>query len=136
MNTGDLYLCLAESDRLRIVNLLAEGPLCGCHIQNILALGQVKISKQLAYLKKLGAVDCDREANWVVYRLSEPVDPLLAENLRLLRLRSPELAEDLKRRSRFLAGIAHEEKPAPEPVQKQCCIAMRFCHEKHNKDTK
>lgn len=121
VKTEDVFKSLSENDRLRIVNLLADGPLCGCNLQEILGIGQVKVSKQLAYLKKLGAVDCGREANWVVYRLAEPVDPLLAENLRLLRT-SPELAGDLEKRKAVLAKVARGEKAAPEPVQKQCCL--------------
>lgn len=129
MKTEDVFKCLSESDRLRIMNLLAEGPLCGCNIQEILGMGQVKVSKQLAYLKKLGAVDSLREANWVVYRLSEPVNPVLSGNLPMLRTAEAELAGDLERRKQVLAKMVSGEKPAPEPVQRQCCFGKWRCHE-------
>jgi DNA-binding transcriptional ArsR family regulator len=125
MKTEDIYTCLSDPDRMRIVNLLADGPLCGCMIQEILVICQVKVSKQLAYLKKLGAVDSKREANWVVYFLSEPVPSILAENLRLVRADVSgnfNLAADLEKRRAVLERVARGDKAAPQPVRKKCCM--------------
>lgn len=124
MKLEDIYKSLSEPDRLRIVNLLHEGPLCGCFLQDILGIGQVKVSKQLAYLKKMGLVECVRNANWVVYKLSEPVHPVLAENVRLMRGETeghPELNADLEKRRAMLERVATGEKPAPQPVRSKCC---------------
>jgi DNA-binding transcriptional ArsR family regulator len=38
-------------------------------LQEILPQTQVKTSKQLHYLKKMGLVIAKREANWMIYRL-------------------------------------------------------------------
>ena len=53
-----IYRCLCDENRLRIVHLLKQGPLCVCHFQTILQLPQVTISKHLAYLRgtRLGRV--------------------------------------------------------------------------------
>jgi ArsR family transcriptional regulator, arsenate/arsenite/antimonite-responsive transcriptional repressor len=124
VNIEDVYKCLSESDRIRILNLLQDGPLCGCFVQEILGVCQVKVSKQLAYLRKMGVVDSKREANWVVYKLATPVDPVLAGNLKLLRISAkdnPEFAHDTRRRGEILKRVAAGEKEAPGPVVRKCC---------------
>ena len=45
MSLVQIYQCLCDETRLRILNLLHEGELCVCHIQDILGEPQVKISK-------------------------------------------------------------------------------------------
>jgi len=110
---------------MRIVNLLADGPLCGCMIKEIVGVCQVKVSKQLAYLKKLGAVNSRREANWVVYFLSEPVSPILAGNLWLLREDmggKSVFVADLEKRKGLMERFAKGEKEAPPPVKRHCCM--------------
>jgi DNA-binding transcriptional ArsR family regulator len=129
MKVEEIYTCLADPVRLRIANLLLDGPLCGCMIEEIVGVSQVKVSKQLAYLKKLGAVDSKREANWVMYFLSEPVPTVLAENLKLLRSSAPEnaeLANDLKKRREQSSRIEKEERPIPPHVKKRCCCLGKF----------
>jgi len=124
MKIEDIYTCLADPVRMRIVNLLADGPLCGCMIKEIVGVSQVKVSKQLAYLKKLGAVDSRREGNWVVYFLAEPVSPIMAENLKLLRAEgslATVFASDLEKRKDLMERFTKGEKAAPPPVKKHCC---------------
>jgi ArsR family transcriptional regulator len=58
-----IYECLCDRTRLRILNLLLQGPLCVCHFQEILREPQVKISKHLGYLKRNGLVQAERCAN-------------------------------------------------------------------------
>jgi ArsR family transcriptional regulator len=76
-----LYGCLSDATRLRIVNLLRGGPLCVCHIQEILGEPQVKVSKHLAVLKDAGVVEARREANWMIYSLPEKRPAALTANL-------------------------------------------------------
>lgn len=90
-----LYGCLSDATRLRIVNLLRGGPLCVCHIQEILGEPQVKVSKHLAVLKDAGVVEARREANWMIYSLPSPTPPALEANLAMLDRHGPcELAAD------------------------------------------
>ena len=79
------YSCLCDRTRLRILNLLAKGPLCVCHVQTILGDSQVKISKHLAYLKQHGLVEVTREANWRIYRLPAKPSAALRSNLACLQ---------------------------------------------------
>lgn len=64
-----IYECLCDRTRLRILNLLCHGPLCVCHLQEVLNEPQVKISKHLGYLKAHGMVEVRREGSWRIYSL-------------------------------------------------------------------
>jgi ArsR family transcriptional regulator len=85
MKLTQIYQCLCDQTRLRILNLLHGEELCVCHIQEILGEPQVKISKHLAYLRAHGLVATRREANWVVYRLPERPSRDLSANLACLQ---------------------------------------------------
>jgi ArsR family transcriptional regulator, arsenate/arsenite/antimonite-responsive transcriptional repressor len=80
-----IYQCLCDRTRLRIINVLSAGPLCVCHLQEILDEPQVKISKHLRYLKGNGLVAAEREANWMIYRLPEKPPRELSVNLACLQ---------------------------------------------------
>jgi ArsR family transcriptional regulator len=85
MDLVRIYQCLCDRTRLRMLNLLLHGPLCVCHIQEVLGEPQVKVSKHLAYLKSHGLVDVRREANWRVYSLVAKPTPALKANLSCLQ---------------------------------------------------
>ena len=81
MDLVQIYQCLCNRTRLRILNVLDAGPLCVCHLQGILREPQVKISKHLRYLKEHGIVEAERRANWMIYRLPEKQPHELRMNL-------------------------------------------------------
>ncbi len=85
MELISIYECLCDQTRLRLLNLLNVRPLCVCHFQELLGEPQVKISKHLAYLRKRGLVEAEREGNWMIYRLPEKRSPELEKNLRCLQ---------------------------------------------------
>jgi ArsR family transcriptional regulator len=63
---------LADSNRLRMLNLLLHGELCGCDIQYVLDTSQPNISRHLQYLKNSGLVLDRRDGFRIFYRLAEP----------------------------------------------------------------
>lgn len=63
---------LADINRLRILNLLMRGELCGCDIQYVLEASQPNVSRHLQYLKNSGLVLDRRDGYRVYYRLAEP----------------------------------------------------------------
>ncbi len=70
---------LADGNRLRILNLLFHGELCGCDIQYVLNVSQSTASRHLSYLKNAGLV-LDRRAGYrVYYRLVQSGDPEIAQ---------------------------------------------------------
>jgi ArsR family transcriptional regulator len=85
MQLVQIYRCLCDRTRLRILHLLAQGPLCVCHFQAILEEPQVKISKHLGYLRTRGLVRGERQGNWIVYALPRQRSRELAANLACLQ---------------------------------------------------
>ncbi|MFW6218450.1 MAG: metalloregulator ArsR/SmtB family transcription factor [Verrucomicrobiota bacterium] len=122
-----IYKCLCDERRLRILNLLREGPLCVCHIMEILEADQVKVSKQLRYMKELGMVEAERRAQWMIYRLAEPTHPLLSENLKCLQdCFGEELCfrDDLKLREKVIRRLREEGSGCSGALlaeQRHCC---------------
>jgi len=108
MKLVQIYQCLCDPTRLRILNLLGAGELCVCHIQEILGEPQVKVSKHLAYLRSRGLVASRRQANWMIYRLPERPPAELAANLACLQdcaLEDPVFRGDLGRLRRLRSRL-------------------------------
>lgn len=122
-----IYKCLCDRQRLRILNLLREGPLCVCHLMEILEADQVKTSKQLRYMKQLGMVEAERQAQWMIYRLAEPTHPILSENLKCLQDCAGEelcFQNDLELRDKLMRRLSKEASGCSEVLlagQKTCC---------------
>jgi ArsR family transcriptional regulator len=116
MSLIQIYQCLCDETRLRILHLLQAGELCVCHFQEILSEPQVKISKHLAYLRKNGLVESRKEANWMIYRLPAKPSRELAANLACLQdcvAENPVFRRDAAKRQKCLATFA-----ANSPI---CC---------------
>lgn len=77
----------------------------------ILECDQVKMSKQLRYMKELGMVEGEREAQWMVYRLADPGNPVLTGNLKCLQdCAGEELSfrEDWRKRQAIIRRLQSE----------------------------
>jgi len=109
MELVQIYQCLCDLTRMRILNLLDQGPLCVCHFQTVLGEHQVKMSKHLAYLRKRGLVETRRQGNRIIYRLPDKRPPELEANLRCLQdctRENPVFKRDLVRLRRRQAAFA------------------------------
>src|SRR3989441_11963532 len=67
-----LFRALADSTRLRLLNLMNGREVCVCYFVEILKTSQPKISRHLAYLRRAGIVAARRDGKWVHYRLVAP----------------------------------------------------------------
>ena len=85
MELVQIYQCLCDRTRLRILHLLIQTPLCVCHFQEVLGEPQVKISKHLAYLREREMVASKRDRNWMIYSLPARRSAELEANLRCLQ---------------------------------------------------
>lgn len=115
MKLLQVYECFCDETRLRILNLLSRTPLGVSHLQQILQLTQVKISKHLAYMKERGMVEATRFENRVFYALAKIQFPELVSNLKCLQDCSqdyPIFREDLRR----LEAIGQEVSGLKEKV--------------------
>lgn len=66
------FKALADTNRLRILNLLLLGELCVCDIQYVLEATQPNVSRHLSYLKNSGLVLDRRDGYRIFYRLADP----------------------------------------------------------------
>lgn len=113
-----IYECLCDETRLRILHLLTRGPLCVCHVQAILRQPQVKVSKHLAYLRERGLVESRRNQNWMIYQLPAKRPPELEAQLKCLQDcagEQPQFAADLKARERIAKDIGEVTACLREP---------------------
>jgi ArsR family transcriptional regulator, arsenate/arsenite/antimonite-responsive transcriptional repressor len=79
------FRALADSTRLRIINLIADQEVCVCYFVEILKTNQPKISRHLAYLRRAGIVAARREGIWMHYRIAAPKDENAAKVLMEVR---------------------------------------------------
>jgi ArsR family transcriptional regulator len=81
VNVAGLFAALADTTRLRLLNLMAGHEVCVCHFVEILGQNQPKISRHLAYLRQAGIVEARREGKWMHYSISTPADAAAASIL-------------------------------------------------------
>jgi len=120
MDISGFYKCMSDPQRIRILSLLEEGELCVCHLSEILDMDQVRLSKQLRYMKDQGVATAERSAQWMIYRVAEPVRELLAENLRCLRVSGGKdlpLSSDREQRKKLFERVSVEDS--------QCSVEIR-----------
>jgi ArsR family transcriptional regulator len=75
VNLASFFAALADSTRLRLLNLMAGREVCVCYFVAILGQSQPKISRHLAYLRKAGIVAARRDGKWMHYSICTPADP-------------------------------------------------------------
>ncbi len=105
MNLQDSFRGLSEQTRIRIVNLLLLGEMCGCDLQRVLDVPQPYISRHLIYLKRAGLVEDRREGFRVLYRLAQGKrEKRLFEFLRQALRDEEVFVRDAQRARQALAG--------------------------------
>ena len=80
-NLVTLLQALGDRTRLRLLNLIAYGEICVCWFVELLDEPQPKISRHLAYLRRVGLVHARRDGKWMHYSLVPPVDEAVARVL-------------------------------------------------------
>src|SRR5881628_2733357 len=92
-----LFRALADSTRLRLLNLMNGREVCVCYFVEILKTSQPKISRHLAYLRRAGIVAARRDGKWMHYRLVPPPDEHAShifQEVRALLSEHPEFQRD------------------------------------------
>jgi len=113
-NSPDLpgiFAALADTTRLRLLNLMGKQEVCVCYFVEILQEGQPKISRHLAYLRRTGLVNARREGKWMHYSIVRPADPAAAGIL-------DKVLASLRERKEMQADAAK--------LDRACCEPQRF----------
>src|SRR5580698_3747188 len=82
VSLDQFFRALADPTRLRLLNLIAGREICVCFFVAILGISQPKISRHLAYLRRVGLVAARRNGKWMHYRLEMPRDDIARDILR------------------------------------------------------
>ena len=73
VNYVTIYKALGDENRLRILLMLKERPLCVCEIHEVLDIALSTISAHLKLMKNTGLIEDEKDGRWVIYRLSENI---------------------------------------------------------------
>src|SRR5205085_11049131 len=98
-STVNLLRLLADPTRLRLLLLLGEAELTVAELQEILGMGQARISSHLAQLKRAGVVEHRRAGKHAYYGASKPIQAngataRVTELVRTLAREIPETSRD------------------------------------------
>lgn len=122
-----MFRAFADRTRLRILNVLREGALCVGDLAQVIRTPQPTISRHLAYLRRAGLVECEREGNWCFYALAAPVSAFherLLDCLGCCLAEVPQLRRDQLRLSRLrMRGGCCDRAPAGKSIRKVACSA-------------
>ena len=130
MKLIEIYQCLCDRTRLRILHLLLKGPLCVCHLQDIIGESQVNISRHLSYLKNRGLVKATRHHTWKMYQLPAKPSPELEANLKCLQdclQTEPEFKADLAKLKKLMGS------PDTQNLLAEACCPPAQRHKKRQK---
>jgi ArsR family transcriptional regulator len=118
------FRALADRTRLRLLNLLGKDEVCVCFLVEILETNQPKISRHLAYLRRVGIVSARREGQWMHYRIVGPADSDAAQVLEDVMAWLAADAEMQRDRQRLMKICCAPQLPisiqgAPRPAMSQ-----------------
>ncbi len=112
-STVDLFRLLADPTRLRLLLLLEEEELSVAELQEILGMGQSRISSHLGQLKRAGMVDDRRSGKNVYYGLAK-VSAKAARVREMVRILTRELPEALRDRAALKFVLRKRQEKARE----------------------
>ncbi len=70
----NIFKALSDENRLRILLMLRQRPLCVCEITEVLNIALSTISAHLKLMKNYGLLINEKDGRWVTYRLDEKND--------------------------------------------------------------
>jgi ArsR family transcriptional regulator len=85
--TAALFAALADTARVRIVNLVAtsDEPVCACHLIEPLGLSQPTVSHHLKKLVEAGLLEREQRGKWAYFSLTREAGEHLAGVVDLAR---------------------------------------------------
>ncbi|HZW39467.1 MAG TPA: metalloregulator ArsR/SmtB family transcription factor [Ignavibacteriaceae bacterium] len=83
----NVFKALSDSNRLRILKMLQDKPLCSCEIREVLGLASSTVSQHLAILKKEEFILEEREGKFTNFKINHhPQNPQVASLLSIMNL--------------------------------------------------
>ena len=77
----ELFKVMSEPNRVRILMMLLQKPLCVCEITSILELSTATVSNHLSYLRQNGFIEDEKEGKWINYRIAKNIEDPIVKNI-------------------------------------------------------
>lgn len=97
---SQVYDMLSDKNRLRILKLLENKPMCVCELTHILGIRQPSVSRHLRKLKEAGLIDSRPDKQWHEYYINRNGDEYTRILVGLLSgwiNDDPAIVEDIKK---------------------------------------
>jgi ArsR family transcriptional regulator len=120
-NMERFFQALGDNTRLRLLNLMGDQEICVCYFVEILAQGQPKISRHLAYLRRAGIVEARREGKWMHYRIAMPSN-IGAAQVRAMQADRARLSKACCSPARF---SALQDAPLPVAIERPTALEAK-----------
>jgi ArsR family transcriptional regulator len=83
INQEKTLKALSDKNRIRIIKMLQNKPLCVCEITEILRLAASTVSKHLSILCDAGLVIREKDGKWINYKLNQNQNDISFATLKL-----------------------------------------------------
>ncbi len=77
----NVFKVLSEPNRVRILMMLLQKPLCVCEITSILGLSTATVSKHLSLLKNGGFIEDEKKGKWINYKIIEKIESPIVKSI-------------------------------------------------------
>jgi ArsR family transcriptional regulator, arsenate/arsenite/antimonite-responsive transcriptional repressor len=97
---SQIYSMLSDRNRLRILKLLEQKPMCVCELTYVLGIRQPSVSRHLRKLKEVDLIDSRQDRQWHEYFINRKGDEysrIAIGNLSGWLNNDPVIIEDLKK---------------------------------------
>lgn len=121
----NLFLGLADKTRLRLLTLMADGPVPVGHLVSKTGLSQPKVSRHLAYLRNAGLVDTSRDGKRIYYGLAVLEDPSADEAFKCVIGELSGGGSHLRERQTGSRKAREAARPLPEAIHHEEPVSQR-----------
>lgn len=70
-NVIEMIKAVADKNRMRIMLMLSERPMCVCEMDSVLGIALSTISAHLKQMRSAGVIVSEKEGRWVIYRVAD-----------------------------------------------------------------
>jgi ArsR family transcriptional regulator len=80
-NKIELFKVLSEPNRVRILMMLLQKPMCVCEITSVLGISTATVSNHLSYLRKEGFIEDEKDGKWINYRIAQNIENPIVKSI-------------------------------------------------------
>jgi ArsR family transcriptional regulator, arsenate/arsenite/antimonite-responsive transcriptional repressor len=77
----EIFKVLSEPNRVRILMMLLQKPMCVCEITSVLNISTATVSNHLSFLRKSGFIEDEKEGKWINYKIAEDIQDPIIQNV-------------------------------------------------------